>query len=117
MYMDPRDTQINAPELGIYKTIPTRKSYSERRAQQEVQLPVATAAAERREAPGRQGEPQTNVLFVLGMNVSDVSNISGYRHAGMRNLESFQLSLPNSRQARIIIPTVTERGQLNIIEW
>ena len=50
------------------------------------------------------------------MNIAQGGDIGGNGHAGMRNLQGFQLCLPNSRQARIVVTTITEGSQLHIIE-
>ena len=62
---------------------------------------------------GNVGQPAANLLLVVGMDIVDVANVGGLRHACARNLQGRHLRFPQERQAGALVAV---RSDLHKIE-
>ena len=66
---------------------------------------------------GPAGETIAHVVFVSGMDVTDVvDNVRGHGHAGMGKFERGDLCFPESRELAVCVSLVSPRGDLDVVE-
>lgn len=63
-----------------------------------------------------ESEAFADVLFICGMDICGVADVGDHRHAGMGDVESFELGLPDAGEFFVAVASVFVWGELDIVE-